>query len=196
MMMRVMIFTFILGCGYLFSYLKKIITFTAHGDQNMPDWPELTEWKEDIVSPMFQFLMISLFSFGPAFLAWLLMDFWFDVDYPWLVWLIALAGCLYFPMAFLGVAMFDSLAAAHPLFVAGSVSVVPREYSVAVLVFAGILLLRWLSETLLTMLLHIPLVPVLLSDLLAIGLLMVEAGILGLLYLARKRTLGWFKSTR
>ncbi len=194
MMMRVMVFTFILGCGYLFSYLKKIIAFTAHGDHTMPDWPELTEWKEDNVSPMFQFMMISLFSFGPAFLAWLVMDFWFDVDYPWLVWLVALSGCLYFPMAFLGVAMFDSLTAAHPLFVVGSITVVPREYAIAVLVFAGILLLRWASETLLTMVLHLPLIPSLLSDLLAIGLLMVEARILGLLYLSRKQTLGWFKS--
>ena len=190
------IFTFILGCGYLFAYLKKIIAYTAHGEEHMPDWPELTEWKDDIVSPMFQFLMICFFSFGPALLTWLVMDFWFEVDYPWLVWLVALAGCAYFPMAFLGVAMFDSLAAAHPLFVLGSITVVPREYSIAALVFAGILAFRWLSESLLAMLLRIPLVPVLISDLLGICLLMVEARILGLLYLSRKQTLGWFKSAR
>lgn len=196
MMMRVVIFTFILGSGYLFSYLKKIIAYTAQGEPHMPDWPELTEWKEDIVAPMFQFLMICCFSFGPAFLTWLVMDFWFEVDYPWLVWLVSLAGCAYFPMALLGVAMFDSLAAAHPLFVIGSITVVPREYSIAVLVFAGILAFRWLSETLLAMLLRIPLVPILISDLLGICLLMVEARILGLLYLSKKQTLGWFKNAR
>jgi len=193
MMMRVVVFTFIFGTGYLFSFLKNIIACTAQGDDRMPDWPELTQWKEDIVSPMFQFLVISVVCFGPALAAYFAMDWWFDVDYPWLVWLVALAGCVYFPMAFLGVAILDTLTAVHPLFVVGSILRVPREYAVAVLVFGGLLLFRWLSETLLQSLLKIPLVPALTSDLLSIGLLMVEARILGLLYLAHKDDLGWFK---
>jgi hypothetical protein len=193
MMMRVVIFTFIFGTGYLFSFLKNIIACTAQGDDRMPDWPELTQWKEDIVSPMFQFLVLCVTCFGPALAAYLAMDWWFDVDYPWLVWLIALAGCVYFPMAFLGVAILDTLGAVHPLFVVGSILRVPREYAIAVLVFGGLLAFRWLSETILQTLLKIPVVPVLTSDLLSIGLLMVEARILGLLYLAHKDDLRWFK---
>lgn len=193
MMMRVVVFTFMLGTGYLFSFLKRIIACTAQGEDKMPDWPELTEWKEDIVSPMFQFSVICFFSFGPALVTYLAMDYLFDVDYPWLVWAVALAGCLYFPMAFLGVAMFDTLAATNPLFVVGSIAVVAREYIFPALVFAGILGFRWLSETLLTMLLGIPFIPALISDLLGITLLLVEARILGLLYFTQKQKLGWFK---
>jgi len=55
MTMRAVIFTFILGIGYLFSFLKNVIHASAHGDKQMPDWPELSEWYADIVSPMFQF---------------------------------------------------------------------------------------------------------------------------------------------
>ena len=193
MMMRVVVFTFIFGTGYLFSFLKNIIACTAHGDDRMPDWPELTQWKEDIVSPMFQFLVLCVVCFGPALAAYVAMDWWFDVDYPWLVWLIALAGCVYFPMAFLGIAILDTLGAVHPLFVVGSILRVPREYTVAVLVFGGVLVFRWLSETVLQSLLKLPVVAGLTSDLFSIGLLMIEARILGLLYLAHKDALGWFK---
>jgi hypothetical protein len=197
MMMRVTIFTFIFGTGYLFAYLKKIIAATSDGDPHMPDWPEFSEWQADIVAPMYQFVIVSLLSFGPA-LALQTWGEWADWDYPWLfVAPTALLGCVYFPMAFLGVATFDSLSAAlTPAFVVGSILRVPREYSVAVIVFVGIIGIRWLSEELLGVLLRIPLVPALLADLIMIYLLMIEARILGLLYLSKRYTLGWFKKYR
>ncbi len=185
---RAVVFTFILGIGYLFAYLKNVIAATAAGDQRMPDWPEFSEWQADIVSPMFQFVMIAVLSFGPA----LALHLWFEGDYPWLVALVALLGCFYFPMAFLGVAMFDTLAALNPLFIVGSIVRIPREYLVAALVFTGILALRWLSESGLARLLPVPLVPALVADLLGLCLLIVEARILGLLYRSRGTALGWF----
>jgi len=59
--------------------------------------------------------------------------------------------------------MFDSLAALNPLFIIGSILRVPREYGIVVLVFAFILALRWVTATLLEMLLRIPLAPTLLA---------------------------------
>lgn len=197
MMMRVTIFTFIFGTGYLFAYLKKIIAATSDGDPHMPDWPEFSEWHADIVAPMFQFVVVAFLSFGPA----LIFQIWgemADWDYPWVfVVPAALLGCAYFPMAFLGVAMFDTLSAAlKPAFVVGSILRVPREYSLAAAVFIGIIGIRLLSELVLGVLMKIPLVPALLSDLIMIYLLMIEARILGLLYLSKRRTLGWFKRDR
>jgi hypothetical protein len=197
MMMRVTIFTFIFGTGYLFAYLKKIIAATADGDPHMPDWPEFSEWQADIVAPMFQFVVISLLSFGPA-LVFQIWGEWADWDYPWLfVAPAALLGCVYFPMAFLGVAIFDTLAPAlKPAFVVGSILRVPREYSLAAGVFIGIIGIRWVSEWVFGVLMKIPLVPALLADLIMIYLLMIEARILGLLFLSKRRTLGWFKKDR
>src|SRR5439155_11748671 len=117
MMMRVTIFTFIFGTGYLFAYLNKIIAATTHGDSRMPDWPELSEWQGDIVAPMFQFLVLTLLCFAPAGA----LQIWSQGDYPWLVWPVTLLGCLYFPMGFLGIAMFDSLVALNPKFIVGSI---------------------------------------------------------------------------
>lgn len=189
-MMRAVIITFVLGTGYMFSFLKNVIYTSAQGDRHMPDWPEISEWQSDIVVPMFQFVMVTLLSFGPAIGVYL----WADGEYPWLVGLVTLFGCIYFPMCFLGVAMFDSLAALNPLFVIGSILRVPREYSLAAAIFVGILAIRWLSESAMTFLLHIPLIPTLVADLICLVLLIVEARILGLLYLADKNTLGWFKT--
>jgi len=189
MSMRAFIFTFILATGYLFSYLKNVIYSTAQGDRHPPDWPELTEWQADIVSPMFQFVMVTLMSFGPA----IALQIWSEGDYPWLVGAVALLGCVYFPMAFLAVAMFDTLAALNPLFVVGSILRVPREYAVAAVVFTGIVGLRWLSGSALAALLRIPLAPTILADLICLGLLIVEARILGLLYLSQKGILRWFE---
>jgi len=197
MMMRVTIFTFIFGTGYLFAYLKKIIAATSDGDPHMPDWPEFSEWQADIVTPMFQFVVVSFLSFGPA-LAFQIWGELADWDYPWIfVVPSALLGCIYFPMAFLGVAMFDTLAAAlKPAFVFGSILRVPREYSLAVGIFVGIIGVRLASELIFGVLLKIPLVPALLADLIMIYLLMIEARILGLLFLSKRRTLGWFKKDR
>jgi FHA domain-containing protein len=189
LMMRAVIITFIIGTGYLFSYLKKIVYATASGEHRMPDWPELSEWQADILAPMFQFLVVCVISFGPA----LVFRIWFDGEYMWAVWGLMLFGCFYFPMALLGVAMFDSLAALNPLFIIGSILRVPAEYSVVALVFTVILALRVLVEKVLTMVLNIPLVPVLIADLMGIYLLIVQTRILGMLYLARRDTLGWFK---
>jgi hypothetical protein len=139
---------------------------------------------------MFQFTVIALVSFSPALLVYL----WWEGDYMWAVWSLALLGCIYFPMAWLGVAIFDSLVALNPMFVVGSILRVHKEYAVAAGVFAAIIVLRWLEEALLTWILPVPVVPALLSDLFAIVLLMVEARILGLLYRSQKPILGWLRN--
>ena len=89
--------------------------------------------------------------------------------------------------------MFDSLTALNPKFVAGSILRVPKEYALCVIVFCGIIGIRWVLETVLGKLLGIPLAPALIADLIMIYLLMAEARILGILYYASKRELNWFR---
>lgn len=189
LMMRAILVTFVLGTGYLFSYLKKVVYSTAAGEQQMPDWPDLSEWHADIVSPMFQFVVISLISFGPA----IGLAIWLQGENPWAVWATAVAGCFYFPMAMLGVAMFDSLAALNPFFVVGSILKVPKAYALAAVVFAGIVGIRWLTEAVVRFVIPVPLLPALLADLVGLYLLIVETRILGLLYLSQKARLHWFR---
>ena len=54
----------VFGAGYVFSYAKSIITSSANGEETPPDWPDVTEWQEDIVQPFGQ--MVAL----------LVLDFW------------------------------------------------------------------------------------------------------------------------
>jgi hypothetical protein len=72
---------------------------------------------------------------------------------------------------------------------------VPKEYSVAAAVFAGVFFARWLFAVVLKMILPIPLLPVLMADLLGIYFLIVETRILGTLYASQKGTLGWFQTS-
>jgi hypothetical protein len=37
--------------GCLFAYAKSIITSTAEGRKDPPDWPDFGDWKDDIVVP-------------------------------------------------------------------------------------------------------------------------------------------------
>jgi hypothetical protein len=125
--------------GYLFTYMQSVIHSTAVGQEEMPPMPGWTNFWEDIILPCLQMLGLTFICFAPAI----------GVD----IWVVATAQesagvllvsvfafcCLYFPMAFLSVAMLDSVAAANPLQVIPSIFKAPLEYLVAVAALAGVL---------------------------------------------------------
>ena len=55
-----------LGIGYVNSYLRRVVTSTAMGEQAAPDWPDLSDFVADIVSPLFQLGATVLVSLLPA----------------------------------------------------------------------------------------------------------------------------------
>ena len=103
-----------------------------------------------------------------------------------------LFGCVCFPMAFLAVSMFDSVAAVNPLLVIPSILRIPLQYLLTVLLLGGVLALRWAGEAFLENLLPIPILAGIVLGFAGLYLLTVEMRILGLLYLANKDRLGWF----
>ena len=160
----------------------------------MPDWPEFTDFGS-VASPFFQLLGTVIFSFSPA-IALTIYALTATEGGPWLGWTTTAAiifGCLYFPMAFLAVAMYDSVGAVNPLLIIPTILKIPLEYLVTVGLFAIILLVRWLGNKLLPGILPVPVLPSLLSNLLGLYLLTVEMRILGLLYWTKKREFGWFR---
>ena len=52
--------------GYLFNYTKSIITSTASGRPDPPDWPDFGDWKDDILMPYLQLFGLLALAFGPA----------------------------------------------------------------------------------------------------------------------------------
>jgi hypothetical protein len=107
-----------------------------------------------------------------------------------------LIGCIYFPMAFTAVAMFDSVAAVNPLLVVPSIMKIAGSYFLTIAIFAAVLVLQWLADTVLPAVLQVGfggrILFWIVSNFVGLYLLVVEVRILGLLYRARQEELGWF----
>ncbi len=181
----------VIGIGYLTNYLRRVVTGTAMGEQAAPDWPDLTDFTADILSPLFQLGVTMLASLVPAILVGAFVqgnEKWGEVA----VWAACGLGGIYFPMAFLAVAMFDSVAAVNPLLVVPSITKIPGPYLLTVALLAGVLAAKWSGDYFLPRVIPLPIVPSIISTLSGLYLLMVEARVLGLLYLVNKERLGWF----
>ena len=113
-------------------------------------------------------------------------------------------GCLYFPMAFLAVAMKDSVLAANPLVVVPAILRMPGEYLVTALLLVGVFGLRQLGNVISSVAGGVSFTTKDMNTLfIAIGarasialvnvyLLTVTMRILGLLYNHKKEKFGWF----
>jgi hypothetical protein len=188
--------------GYVFTFMQSIIHSTAAGDEEMADLPPF----DGLFGAFFMLAGTVAVSFGiPIGLA--VAKILFDAEGIPTSALIATSvlGCLYFPMAFLAVAMKDSVMAANPLVVIPAMFKVPLEYfvtSVFVICVYGVRLLgdslssaaagvglhtRDMSTLFMTFGLRI------FWTLLSVYLLTVSMRILGILYLTKKRQLGWFE---
>jgi len=185
--------------GYVFAFVQNIIHSTASGDDKLPDLPGM----DGLFSNFFRLLGTLLISFGPSLAV---AYFAISQEQSWAGILIIPAvifGCLYFPMAFLAVAIKDTVVAANPLIVVPSIVRVPLEYIVASILMAGMFGVRWLGDSLsgematqamrtdsmgeMFLLFGLRMVWAFLS----VYLLTVTTRILGLLYLTRRDRLGW-----
>jgi hypothetical protein len=187
----------IFGTGYLTAFLRRVITSTAAGDEEMPEWPEMEDFSSDVFAPFMQLIGTVVFCFAPMIGLTIYALGAGPGDSSWLGWATTTAmlfGCVYFPMAFTAVAMSDSVLAVNPMVVIPSIMKVLRQYVLTVVVLAVILLARWLLHSLLEKILPVPLLPTIITSLIGLYLLVVEMRILGLLYRSNKDRLGWYRS--
>lgn len=190
----------IAALGYLFSYSQNVIHATAAEEKDMPEMPGF----DDLFGGCMRLLTCVGLSFGLPLIL-LIANVQNDLGVPNLVLLgLAFLGCFYFPMCFLAVAMKDTVAAANPLFVLPSILKVPLEYIVAAGFFL-VVISMWGLGKLIAM--GAGFVTTSTRDMntffLLIGfrvfwtfasvyLLTVSMRVLGLLYVSKKSTLGWF----
>ncbi len=187
----------IFGTGYLTAFLRRVITSTAEGDEEMPEWPDIQDFSSDIFAPFMQLIGTVVFCFAPMIGLTMYAAAGVNGDSAWLGWATTaamLSGCVYFPMAFTAVAMSDSILAINPMVVIPSIMKVLGQYVLTVVVLALILLARWLLYRLLEKILPVPLLPTIITSLIGLYLLVVEMRILGLLYRSNKDRLGWYIS--
>jgi len=192
-----LVFLTVFSGGYVMSYSKLILTTTAEGKDEMPDWPEISDYSSDLVAPFFQMLGLITCCFAPAIAMIIFMGIQGNAlgdtyIYGWCLYALILLGGFYVPMAFTGIAIFDSLAAVNPLLVIPSITRVIGTYLLTVSVLVIILVIRYLLGSFFSAYLKIPIVPDMIMGLIGLYLLIVEVRLLGLMYRTKKEELAWF----
>jgi hypothetical protein len=177
--------------GYLLLMLQSVIHGTAQGEDTLPRWPSMTD-KGELVEKWFQWLATVALCFAPAFAVLKIAEANHreipDSDLL-LAGGLGFAGALYFPMAALGVAMFDSLAALNPLLVFRAIFAVPAHYLLTLVVFAGLIAVQALTGELAN---AVPYLGALVDQFDALWSAFFLSRVLGGLYYVNRRKLGWF----
>jgi hypothetical protein len=169
--------------GYLFAYLQKIVVCSAAGDDEPPGWPEVTDIGSDIIQPFFQFGITLLIAFAPAWVASTQLG-------PLPGQFIMLLGLVFFPMAFLAVAMSDSFASLNPVFIASSIMKAPKPYFMTCLAFAVIVFLYRYAKAVIGAV-PIPIIPHFAFWFVFLIAIIIGMRVLGLYYFMHKRELNW-----
>jgi len=172
--------------GYLFLYMQTIITSSANGEGEMPPWPGYDGWWDSAVGPYLRLLGICAACMAPAFLCLIFAGHIGQLLYVPLL----ILGFCYAPMAFLAVAMDDSLLGLNPMLVVPSMLRVPFEYLVTCMMTVLLLVLLGM-RSLLTGVLDQPIIGEVLGMFLVLYFAVVEMRLLGLLYYTKKDRLGW-----
>lgn len=181
----------VFGTGYLAAYMFSVIQTSARGDDRLPDWPDFGDIWNDMFLPLFRLFGTLFLCFGPA----VLLHRWLGgAEYGWVFWGAFSVGLLYAPMALIGVAQFESLAAVNPLLVIPSILKTFGSYLVACLILAVAVVFGSIAPALSER--FVPWVGGLVSWCLALYFLFVQMRVLGVLYHCRADRLNWFGSTR
>jgi len=170
--------------GYLSAYLIKIISTTAIGEDEPPDWPGAGDLWESIVRPFFLLCVASLMCFGPPFF-FLFTDF----SNVFAFWVLFALGGFVFPMALTAVAMAQTCTALNPFLLLRSIGQVPGSYLIACALFFFVVFLRIIGETVTG---FIPFVGGILTAILSLYFMMVQARVLGMMYRLNQDKLQWF----
>ena len=183
----------VISVGYLYAIMQKIIVHSAQGEDELPDFPGLTEWWSDILQPFFFLLGVFLVSFLPG-LALLLVS-GDNATLKILSIAVLCFGAFYFPMALLAVAVSDNFVALSPHIVVPSMFRVFRPYTVAFLLLAALFALRmaggWAAHLIPLEAFFGKLLVTLIMGFVSLYLLTVNMRVLGLLFRSYRARLGW-----
>jgi hypothetical protein len=180
--------TFIGGVAYLAAYYFEIIHHTISGKSDVPVWPDMSSYWDDIVIPGVQMAGICIFSYLPLFLCgWLIPE-----DELVIGWL-SRGACyafvsIFFPMATLAVVCTGSLVSALPHHVLPAILHCLPGYWLCAVLFG---VAEFGRGGLASLFLGVPILGFLLPWLLAVYAMFVQARLTGLIYLRYSDRLPW-----
>jgi hypothetical protein len=179
-----------LGTGYLAAYLFKIIVATSNGEEDMPDWPSVANGRRDVIDPLIQVLAALFMAFLPLIVVGVI--WWqFDWFHPAVAFGMLVLGLFYTPMALLSMALHDTAEGVSPLLVLPAIFRTLPAYipTFSILVLAvGIRM----GSTLFLALIPNTWLASFCDVFIGFYFLIVEARVLGLLYLACEDRFHWF----
>ncbi len=149
----------VFGTGYLYSFVQSIIMATGMGDKRGPEWPDFSEWWEDIVIPAFQFTFTNVVVFMPAMLCLALVP----DEMKLLAIPLAVLGVIYLPMGMLAVSILDTVFALNPMLVVPSIVKVAKGYSIACVALGFIVGVQFGIDYAAEAVIPIPVVPALIG---------------------------------
>ena len=184
---RFSLWALLFGTGYFLSYMQRIMTSSGYGEEEMPGWPDFTDFWADIILPMLLLAGTFFACIAPGLGCLLFGD---DTIKQAAIPLFVL-GAFYFPMAVLAVGMTDNIFSLNPLVIIPSIVKLFVPYLVATL-FMGVLYgVYKLSQTLIE-LIDLAVLSSMLVSLLSLYFTTLQMRILGILYYTNKDRLGWF----
>ncbi len=172
--------------GYFGGYLMTIIERTAHGEQEAPGWPDVTDWEENALKPFGCILVLGILGLGP-YLAYRHLAHEPNMT---LAYAILGAGLFYMPMGWLCVALANDYAGLNPIPVFRAIRSVPGRYAVAWALVAFAVAARIQGRELFDQL-PVPILGTVLRETVSCYFLFVAARILGLLYYKSGPQLDW-----
>jgi hypothetical protein len=175
----------LLAAGFFAAYYLDVINATVNGGDDPPDWPSVSDFKEDILLPLIYTIGIALISWGPLMLTQFMDKTWEGKE-AWQVGAFAFA-VIYFPMATLGYVMHGHLGGALPHRVLPAIFRALPGYLVVIVLFTVLTALSTLSEVIS----KVPLIGIVLTAAPTLYLLMAQGRLIGLLYRSKREQIGW-----
>ena len=176
--------TIIMSVGYLFAFMQNIIVSSSQGEDNVPGWPEVSGFWDDMVVPFFRFITISAVCVGPGIAAMISVSVGLGIP-------ILLLGLFCLPMALLTVSLAGGIGGLNPLIIFSSITKIPGPYLIACVVLLLVVGLETVCEAMVSFS-AIYIIPTLIAKFISLYGLTVEMRILGLLYYTNKDKLSWF----
>jgi len=178
--------------GYLGAYVLSIVGTSARGDDEPPEWPDFSNWWDDVLRPWLLILAAVALSLLPMSLCLLAYHLGY-LHSTRAAWVLGIAGAVYLPMGVLGVVLFEGPEGMSPLVVIPSIVKVGPAYLVAWLVLAACFGIE--SAIGGHLIAPIPIIGPLLAYIVFLYFLMAEMRVLGLIYNCYERRLDWFPET-
>ena len=174
--------------GYLASYLLKIISHSADGEHEVPDYPDFDDFWDSIIEPALKVAGVTVLPVVPAIAYYFLAHPELGIKDP-IVIALFFSGLFFIPMCLLAVSISDSLAVINPLFIIPAIIKVFGSYVVA----SGLLVTIVVLElTLKKPFASIPVFGYFIEWFLVLYFIMLEARVIGLVYYSNRERLNWY----